>query len=511
MTTTLLEPPPITAAPRRRRGRLLLVAYCFPPVGGAGVQRPVKWVKYLHRAGWDVTVLTPSNPSVPARDESLLAEVPEETVFLRPRTWEPDYQTKTGLAAGDGRSSLMSRSRGVAQSVAKAALQPDPQVLWYWNAVREAARHLTAVPHDAIVGSAPPYSSVLLGRALQQRSGLPLVLDYRDEWDLSSRYLEHAQRDWFSQFVQERMQRRVLGAADAVIATTQASADRLTRRLRAVGSTASARCIYNGFDAEDFGDDVAPSRRNDGTFRLIYTGTLWNLTSIQPLVQAVESLNQSRPDAVAKLELICVGRKTPEQTACLERLQNLGCRLSLHDYCAHDQVLDWMHGSDALCLLLSDVPGADRVVPAKLFEYLAARKDLLAIVPDGEAAGLVERFFPEGRFAPSDVAGIRGWLESRLDQTPVPSPPCSGEKVGGQALLSASENKITSEHRSERSAPSPYPSPPKTGERGPNEEARLDSGLPMPDDIDEFSRERQAGRLLAVLQELTAARRGGGR
>ncbi|MDZ4683681.1 MAG: glycosyltransferase [Planctomycetaceae bacterium] len=513
MSITLLEPPPLTAAPRRRRGRLLLVAYCFPPVGGAGVQRPVKWVKYLHRAGWDVTVLTPSNPSVPVRDDSLLAEVPEDTVFLRPRTWEPDYNVKKGLAADSGRRSLTSRVRGVVQSVAKAALQPDPQVLWYWNAVREAARHLAATPHDAIVCTAPPYSSFLIGRTLKRRFGLPLVLDYRDEWDMSSQYLEHAQRDWFSQSVQERMQRRVLAAADAVIATTQASADRLTKRLRAIGSSTAAHCIYNGFDVEDFTDHCAPPRRETGTFRLIYTGTLWNLTSIQPLVSAVESLNGSRPDAVAKLEIICVGRKTPEQAACLERLQNLGCRLSLHDYCAHDQVLEWMHGSDALCLLLSDVPGADRVVPAKLFEYLAARKDLLAIVPDGEAARLVERFFPEGRFAPSDVAGIRGWLESRLDQIPAPSPPSSGERVGvrGRTLHSVSESRTTSGHPSERSAPSPYPSPPKTGERGPDEELWLDSGLPTADDIDEFSRERQAERLLEVLEELTVARRGGGR
>jgi hypothetical protein len=88
MSTAILDAPPtIIQRPRRARRRLLLVAYAFPPVGGAGVQRPVKWVKYLHRADWDVTVLTPENPSVPVLDHSLLAEVPAETVLLRPRTW----------------------------------------------------------------------------------------------------------------------------------------------------------------------------------------------------------------------------------------------------------------------------------------------------------------------------------------------------------------------------------------------------------------------------------------
>jgi glycosyltransferase involved in cell wall biosynthesis len=453
--STLLEPPPRSVGPsQRHRGRLLLVAYCFPPVGGAGVQRPVKWVKYLHRADWDVTVLTPSNPSVPVRDESLLAEVPDDTTVLRTRTWEPDYKVKASLAGQRQQPTRLSRWKRTASNLAKAAVQPDAQILWYWNAVRVAARHLANVPHDAIVCTAPPYSSFLIGRALKRRFGLPLLLDYRDEWDLSSRYLEHAQRDRFSQFVQERMQRRVLAAADAVIATTQASANRLAERLRAIGSSATTHCIYNGFDAEDFETASELLPNDPKRFRLIYTGTLWNLTTIEPLVQAVESLHVSRPDAVAKLDLVCVGRKMPEQAAFLERLRPLGCRLELRDYCAHHEVLEWQRSSDALCLLLSDVPGADRVVPAKLFEYLAARKDLLAIAPAGEAAELIERFHPNGRFTPIDVAGIRRWLEARLD------------------------------------------------------------GLrprPSDNDIDEFSRGRQTERLLDMLADLTSAPVNGGR
>jgi glycosyltransferase involved in cell wall biosynthesis len=457
--STLLESPILPALPGGRRRRLLLVAYSFPPVGGAGVQRPVKWVKYLHRAGWDVTVLTPENPSVPVRDDSLFAEIPDDTVVLRPRTWEPDYRTKQGLAAGSPRGwSVTGWLKRQAQSLAKAALQPDPQILWYRNAVREASRALTAKPHDALVCTAPPYSSFLIGRTLKQRFRLPLVLDYRDEWDLSSKYLEHAQRDGFSQFVQERMQRRVLAAADAVIATTQASADRLSERLRALGSSTATHCIYNGFDVEDFPHaEAEPRVREPGTFRLVYTGTLWNLTSIHPLVAAIESLGELHPAAVARLELVCVGRKTPEQAACLERLRSTGCRLTNLDYCHHRDVLARQRAADALCLLLSDVPGAERVVPAKLFEYLAARKDLLAIVPDGEAAHLVERFFPWGRFAPTNILGIRNWLTDRLAY--------------------------------------------------PEESAET---CPL-GDIDEFSRERQTDRLATLLDELVQSHSGRGR
>lgn len=420
---TLLPPPKVLPRSRPRR-RLLLVAYCFPPVGGAGVQRPVKWVKYLHRQGWDVTVLTPSNPSVPVIDHSLEREIPAETLFIRPPTWEPGYQAKHSLGKSESaaRSWLAWPKRlagALVRSAAKLVLQPDPQILWYHNAVHAAAAHLREVPHDAILATAPPYTNFLVGSALKKRFSLPLILDYRDEWDLSSRYLENAQRDVWSTFVQERMQRHVMNRADAIVATTQASTDRLAERLRTLQSSASTTCIYNGFDDDDFDLlDDSPSAvvpvKEPGVFRMVYTGTLWNLTSVAPVVTAIEELQRRSPELVSKLEFVCVGRKTPEQQAVLTRLVATGCRLVNVDYCDHSTVIAWLQSADALCLLLSDVAGAERVVPAKLFEYLAVRKDLLAVLPPGEAADLIERCHPAGAVAPSDTAGIAKWFERRL-------------------------------------------------------------------------------------------------
>lgn len=422
MSTALLSSPPPVEQRRLPRRRLLLVAYCFPPVGGAGVQRPVKWVKYLHRHGWDVTVLTPENPSVPVIDRSLEREIPEETVLLRPRTWEPGYQAKQHLAQGQsGRASWLGWPKrlasSLAKSVAKRVLQPDPQILWYHNAVRAASAHLRAVPHDAILATAPPYTNFLVGAALKRRFQLPFLVDYRDEWDLSSRYLENAQRDHWSAFVQERMQRHVLRQADGVIATTQASTDHLADRLHALKSNATATCIYNGFDDDDFSapaDVTTVPAKPAGVFRLVYTGTLWNLTDVAPVVTAIEQLHAQFPALAQRLEFVCVGRKTPEQLAVLHRLSATGCRFVNVDYCDHSTVLAWQQSADALCLLLSDVPGAERVVPAKLFEYLAVRKDLLAVLPNGEAAELIERCHPAGALSPQNKPGLLRWLVQRL-------------------------------------------------------------------------------------------------
>ncbi len=420
-----------TPVPAGRIPRLLLVAYNFPPVGGAGVQRPVKWVKNLRRLGWDVTVLTTENPSVPTRDESLLSDIPDDVVVVRAKTWEPDYQTKRGLV--EQRSSTAtgivarakSAAKGIARQGVKLLLQPDPQILWVPNAIRAGRRILSQSSHDVILVTAPAYSSFFIGTALKRRFGLPLVLDFRDEWDLSGKYLENAQSDMVSRIIQERMQRHLLKRADAVVATTIAStaklAEKLSRLKRAATRTAT---VYNGFDNEDFASQIRSDHETEAepkakqnakkTFRLLYTGTLWNLTTIKPLVDGIQKLNEKSPELISQLELVCVGRKTPEQTSILERLKETTCRLQLIDYCEHSKVLDWLRSTDAVCLLLSDVAGAERVVPAKLFEYLANRKDMLAIVPGGETADIVRRFFPLGHVDPKNIDGIAEWLRGRL-------------------------------------------------------------------------------------------------
>lgn len=446
------------------RPRALLVAYCFPPVGGAGVQRPVKWVKYLERAGWDVTVLTPSNPSVPALDESLCADVPAGTKILRARTLEPAYDVKrsvAGSAAGGAAWSAPFRwARSAAVRVAKTVLQPDPQVLWYPAAVREAAHHLERVPHDVVVCTAPPYSAFFIGQAIKRRFGIPLVLDYRDEWDLTGKYLENVPRDVVSRVVQEQQQRALLRASDAVIATTQASLDQLGERIRAVGGSARQVCIYNGYDAEDFAAPHAPAPEVPRTnrFRLVYCGTLWNLTTIEPVVEAALAVHRASPALLENLELVVVGRKTPEQERILARMAVTSCEVKNLAYCEHQTALAWVRSSSALCLLLSDVPGAERVVPAKLFEYLAARKEMLSVLPDGEASRIARRFQPAGCFRPGDVDGIGRWLAERLAGAP--------------------------------SADAPPKSQERTRAAG--------------EDIEEFSRERQTGRLVALLDDLVS-------
>jgi len=413
--------------------RALLISYHFPPVGGAGVQRPVKFAKYLRRFGWEVSVLVAENPSVPVTDTSLVADIPRDTIVWRAKSWEPGYKLKQGFASPEGQerrrrsltAAVVKRTLQLLRSGAGTFLQPDPQVLWLPSALRAGIRLLELLHHDAIVATAPAYTNLLLGAMLKGRFGLPLLLDFRDEWDISTAYLENSPNSRITHAVQSRMQNHVLRQADAIVATTEASARRLKERARAAGGQAAAYCIYNGFDPDDFASMFDPTKLmapRDDAFHLVYTGTLWNLTSVEPLVRAVELINARSPELLTRLCLTFVGRTLPAQQDILARLRRTRCTLRLEDYCDHMQSLAWMGSADALCLLLSDLPEADRVVPAKLFEYMATRKEILAIVPDGEAADILRRLGMGSRFRPDNSEGVARWLQDRIMGVRPPAP-----------------------------------------------------------------------------------------
>lgn len=427
--------------------RVLVVAYVFPPAGGAGVQRVTKFVKYLPEFGWDCSVLTVANPSVPVFDETLAKDVPESTVVRLAKTLEPGYALKNAVSAGSGVAGSGKQSGGlkkliksVVRAAGNAILQPDAQILWYPGAVKEGLQLLSELKHDAIFVTAPPFSSFVTGAALSRRSGLPLIVDYRDEWGISNQFQENRQKSSFSHRLQDRMQRKVLRQASAVIATTARSAESVRESVKRAGSSATVSCIYNGYDAADLlkvanefldastGDSnghleasnlksekAMPS--NARQLRIAYVGTLWNLTSIEPVVSAIENLAAEDRKKAERIELVVAGRRTGAQDEILDRLESLPCRLTREGYVEHKRAIEIMDQADVQCLLLSDVPEAGRVVPAKTFEYLALGRKILYVGPDGEVREILSEFPQAESFLPADADGIADYLSRYLDDS----------------------------------------------------------------------------------------------
>lgn len=399
--------------------RVLFVAYIYPPTGGAGVQRTAKFVKYLPEFGWTPSVLTVANPSVPLIDRSVSADVPVDTLVRRARTWEPGYSWKAAVSDGPRSPGQGRHARRLVKSLAwrlaRLVLQPDPQILWLPGAVRQGLRLLREIRHEAIIATAPPFSSFLVGALLSRLMGLPLLLDYRDEWDLSSAYSENRRADLLSRIIQGAMQRRVVRRAGSLVATTRSSADALDGVRRRAGAWARVSCIYNGFDPEDLPRAPAPPR--PGKYQLAYVGTLWNLTDVGPLVDAILLLARGRPELAARLELVFAGRRTAPQQQHLERLRGMPCQLIEHPYLDHRRAVEMAQAADGLCVLLADLPGAGRVVPAKVFEYMATGRPILALAPEGELRDILAHYPAARAFSPRDAEGIAQFLSDQIRGT----------------------------------------------------------------------------------------------
>ncbi len=397
--------------------RVLFVCYAFPPTGGGGVQRSVKFVKFLPQYGWLPTVLTAANPSVPIQDHDFDSDVNPALRVIRAQTWEPSYRVKKQVA-------YVASSRNIFKQTALAAirrlgmhlLQPDPQILWNPQALRAAIGELNSQNYDAIYVTGPPFSSFLLGCKLKERFGIPLIVDFRDEWILASRYLENYQHAGRAARKQERMLASVLSSADAVIATTQASAEELRSRSRESKNSRSVSCIYNGFDADDIARALEQSQPSSPTqrFRIVYTGTLWRLTDIRAFVSGILLLVDTQPELAARIELVIAGRCSPDQAAVLDRLETTCIDLQRLGYLPHSQALELAKSADALLLLLADEPGAERVVPAKLFEYLALNRPILSVGPVGETSSLLRTYSLTETISVDRPADIARWLVEQL-------------------------------------------------------------------------------------------------
>jgi glycosyltransferase involved in cell wall biosynthesis len=381
-------------------------------VGGAGVQRALKLVKYVGEHGWRPVVCTPRRAVAPVSDASYLADVPARTVVRRLPNLEPAVKGwPTGGQAGGGGG-----SRAVGGLAAKL-LFPDRYAPWLPAAVYGAAEAARRHRARAVVVTAPPFSSLLLGRAVAAACRLPLVLDFRDDWSgfFSQGWSARGGGRLWRRLVVS-LERRLVRAAERVVATTPDIARRL-RRLHG-GPAAKYVWIPNGYDPADVPFSGAPPPPPaDGRLHLTYAGTVFQSHPLDDLWAGLDLLSPAQRRRVA---LTVVGRAVAGQVVD-PRLE--GLEVAALPYEPHSRVLARMARSHALVMTLAGLPGLERMVPAKLFEHLAVRRPTLAIAPPGLAAAIVEQA-GAGRVAPpGDAAGVAAILSQWLERPPAPLGP----------------------------------------------------------------------------------------
>ena len=398
--------------------KVLMVAYAFPPVGGAGVQRIVKFIKYLNEFCWSADAVSVQNPSVPLVDDSLRRELPSDCTVFRSKTFEPSYAVKSSVKnSSDGKMSLKSWLVDSAKKCANSILLPDAQLLWWPHTFFLIRKLLKGRSYSVIFVSGPPFSTFPLVVFVAKLHGIPAIVDYRDEWSFSRDNWENSAKTPLARLIDSWMENYVVRNAMAI--TVASPEYELSLKDRFPAADGKIITITNGYDPADFaGIDFFQEKDNkDGSVTILYTGTVWRATSFQGLLEGIRILAHADLAASKKLVLRIVGRIVPEELPVIAEMQHY-IHVETIDYLPHTEIFKEMAAADVLLLTLSDLPGAGKIIPGKTFEYLAAPLPVLAIVPNGVTADIVRNEKNVSTALPGDHNSICNFLRNILNEPP---------------------------------------------------------------------------------------------
>ena len=408
--------------------RVLLISYYFPPSGGPGVQRALKFVKYLPDFGWQPTVLTvaPEHAAYPDLDPSLAEEIPASVRVVRTRSWDPYavYARFQGKAKGETvgvgfvkEGAAESGRQRLARWVRANVFLPDARVGWVPFARRAAKKLAQEEAYAAILTSGPPHSTHLIGRLLRRRFGVPWVVDMRDPWTDISYYRDLPHTAPARRF-DAALERKVLAAADAVISVS----DGVGRGLHTKATLRHYQTIPNGYDPADI-PDVTVSPRREDRFVIAHVGTLSGQQHAPGLVRALARLADTDPAWRARLEVRFVGHV---DGAILRAFDDagLGEAVTQVPYVPHAEAIGHMRAADLLMVAVQRVEHNEGVTPAKMFEYLSVGIPVLGLAPpDSDLARILHETKGGSTFDHEDSDGIAAFIAGHTARIARGDPP----------------------------------------------------------------------------------------
>ena len=397
--------------------RVLIISYYWPPTGGSGVQRWVKFAKYLPSEGWQPVIYTPENPEQLAVDESLAAEVPEAAEVVKTRIIEP-YELYKKLLRRSGHSKeavevnpVNAQNKSLLQKAAMWVrgnlFRPDPRCLWIGPSVRFLKKYLSEHPVDLIVSTGPPQSMHMIGLRLSRETGLPWIADFRDPWTKIF-YFKHLSMTPATERWHKKMEKMVLDEASAVVAVSPL----VQQEFQAMTDT-PVELITNGFDECDFSSEPCTQAYGGASqeFTITHTG-LFAADGNPTVLWDVLAEKCHADEAFRKLLRIKLIGKTDDQI--LKALKDRGLESSLINmgYQTHSVAVDQQRQASVLILPLRKEPEYRAVLPGKLFEYLASQRPILGIgQPDGAMAMIVNETGTGTVIDWNDKEGISQYIE----------------------------------------------------------------------------------------------------
>jgi hypothetical protein len=362
---------------KAKQKKVLIITYYFPPAGGPGVQRWLKFIKYLPDFNVQPIVYVPENPMYPIVDKALESEISSKAIVLKNKIIEP-YQ----LAAFFSKKKTKNISSGIIPNAKKQSLLekillwirgnifiPDARFLWVKPSIKYLEKYIVDNQIDTIITSGPPHSLHLIGLALKQKLSLKWIADFRDPWTTIG-YHKSLKLSKYAAKKHLFLEKKVLQTADNIIVTsktTKTEFENITQK--------PIEVITNGFDEENVATPELDIR-----FSLAHIGSL--LSERNPIIlwQTLQELIFDIPDFKKHLEIKLIGAVSQEVLDTISKykldffLKNIG-------YIPHQEAIAQQRKSQVLLLIEINSPETKCIIPGKLFEYMVSKRPILAIGP----------------------------------------------------------------------------------------------------------------------------------
>lgn len=401
--------------------RVLIITYYWPPSGGAGVQRWLKFTKYLPGFGWQPVVYTPENPEAPVDDPSLLEDISDETEVIKRPIWEPYdlYKRFIGMGSDDrinagflNERRKSEKKEGISVWIRGNLFIPDARRFWINPSARFLGKYLREHPVDAVISTGPPHSMHLIARKLKKRFNLPWIADFRDPW---------TEIDFYDQL---RLTRR----SDQKHRAREGSVLREADRVVVIGKTMAGRfsmahpvtpvVIPNGYDEADFKGEA---QQGDGKFSIVHVGAMNRDRNHPAFWEAISEMIAGEPALASSLVIKLVGKLDLSVHQSISD-HGLGAVVEITPYLPHDRIIPLLRSASVLYLPINQTPNAKSIQTGKLFEYLAAGRPILGTGPaDGDAAAILKECNAGEMVGFSDrkqlIRVLTSWLEAHRQGT----------------------------------------------------------------------------------------------
>lgn len=372
-----------------REKKVLVISYYWPPAGGSGVQRALKFVKYLPQMGWKPIVYTTSNGENPEIDLSLLKDVSSDLITLRKSIVEPYtfYKLLTGKSLKEkiNPNFFTQKKSGLKDKLSiwirSNFFIPDARMWWIKPSISYLEKYIKENEIDAIISSGPPHSMHLIALGLKKKLNIPWIADFRDPWTNIDFYKNLTLTSWADK-KHHRLEKEVLTTADCVVSVSKTWAE----ELEVIGGR-KVEVINNGFDPDDF--EIEGNLKLDEKFSIVHLGMFSKGRNHEVLWKALAQLSNELQGFKDDLLLNFYGKYDVSGIEYMKKY-SLENQTNFYEYIPHSEIVKVQFSSRVLYLSVNDTPNLKGIVPGKVFEYLAAKRPILCIGPDyGDTAEIL--------------------------------------------------------------------------------------------------------------------------